>query len=36
LATMGISDKWTVPIKNWGNILNNLSIHFGDRVKVRI
>jgi transposase-like protein len=36
LATMGISDKWVMPIKNWGNILNNLIIHFGDRVKVRI
>lgn len=34
LASMQISDKWTMPIKDWGKILNNLIIHFGDRVKV--
>lgn len=34
LATMSIIEKWTVPIKNWGSILNNLMIYFGDRVKV--
>lgn len=36
LATMEISDKWTMPVKDWGNILNNLIIHFGERVKVKI
>jgi len=36
LATMSISDKWTMPIKDWGNILNNLIIHFGERVKIKI
>ena len=35
LATMQISDKWTMPIKDWGSILNNLIIHFGDRIKIK-
>jgi putative transposase len=34
LATMNIVDKWTMPIKEWGNILDNLMIYFGDRVKI--
>ena len=36
LATMDISDKWIMPIKDWRNILNNLIIHFGDRVNNKI
>jgi transposase-like protein len=36
LASMDISDKWTMPIKNWRDILNNLIIHFGERVKVNM
>ena len=35
LATMSIVAKWTMPIKNWGSILDNLMIYFGDRVKVQ-
>ncbi len=35
LATMSIVEKWTMPIKNWGSILDNLMIYFGDRVKVQ-
>jgi transposase-like protein len=34
LATMNIVDKWTMPIKEWGNILDNLMIYFGDRVNI--
>lgn len=36
LATMNISDKWTMTVKDWGNILNNLIVHFGERVNVII
>lgn len=36
LATMNITEKWTMPIKNWGTILAHLMIYFGDRVDVRI
>ena len=35
IATMSIVEKWTMPIKNWGSILDNLMIYFGDRVKVQ-
>ena len=35
LATMSIVEKWTMPIKNWGSILDNLMIYFGERVKVQ-
>ena len=33
LTTMQIVDKWTMPIRDWGMILDNLMIYFGDRVK---
>lgn len=36
LATMRIIEKWTQPIKDWGSILQNLMIHFGDRVDIPI
>ena len=36
LATIQISDKWIMPIPNWHSILNNLIIHFGERVKIKI
>ena len=36
LATMNIVDKWTMPIQNWGSILDNLMIFFGDRVKITL
>lgn len=36
LATMNITEKWTMPIKNWGTILDHLSIYFGDRVELFI
>lgn len=36
LATMNITEKWTMPIRNWGSILDHLIIYFGDRVDVVI
>ncbi len=36
LTTMSIVDKWTMPIKDWGSILDNLMIFFGDRVKITL
>lgn len=36
LATMNITKKWTMPIRNWGSILDHLMIYFGDRVEVTI
>jgi putative transposase len=27
---MNIVEKWTMPIQNWGSILDNLMIFFGD------
>ena len=35
LATMDITKKWTMPIKNWPMILDHLVIYFGDRVNVK-
>lgn len=36
LTTMQIVDKWTMPIRNWGMILDNLMIYFGDRVNIAL
>lgn len=36
LTTMQIVDKWTMPIRNWGMILDNLMVYFGDRVNVAL
>jgi len=33
---MNIVDKWTMPIQNWGSILDNLMIFFGDRVIIAL
>ena len=35
LATMGITEKWTMPIKNWPAILDHLMIYFDDRVNLK-
>jgi len=35
LATMDITGKWTMPVKNWPAILDHLMIYFGDRVNVK-
>lgn len=36
LVTLHVTDKWTMPIKDWGSILMHLMIYFGDRVNVRL
>lgn len=36
LVTMQTTDKWTMPIKDWGSILMQLMIYFGDRVNVSL
>ncbi len=36
LVTIQITGKWTMPIRDWGNILMHLLIYFDDRVKVQI
>ena len=35
LATINITQKWTMPIRNWPTILDHLMIYFGDRVDVK-
>ena len=35
LTTIQITEKWTMPIRDWGNILMHLIIYFGDRANVR-
>ena len=32
LIVMDTSEKWTMPIQNWGIILNQLQVYFGERV----
>ena len=32
LATMEVTRKWTMRVANWGTILGQLAIYFGDRV----
>ena len=36
LVTIRVTEKWTMPIKNWGGILMQLMVHFGDRVTVTL
>lgn len=36
LATENLHDKWTQPINNWGITSQQLSIRFGDRMKIDI
>lgn len=36
LVTMHVTDKWTMPIKDWSSILMHLMIYFGDRVNARL
>lgn len=35
LTTMNVVEKWIVPLRNWGNILSNLMIHFAGRIKLK-
>jgi len=34
LSTKNTTKKWTVALPNWGKIIAQLHIHFGDRVKI--
>jgi len=34
LTTMKVVEKWTMPIRGWASIIDNLAIFFGDRVKI--
>ena len=36
LVTMQVMEKWTMPIKDWGGILMQLMIFFGNRVTVSL
>ena len=36
LVTMQVTDRWTMAIKDWGNILIQLMIYFGDRANVTL
>lgn len=36
LTTMNIVDKWTMPVKDWGQILAQLYMFFEDRVKIKL
>ena len=36
LATRNIQKKWTSPLQNWGLTVQQLSIKFGDRMKLDI
>lgn len=36
LATMNITEKWSMPIQNWGMILDNLMVYFGDRINISL
>jgi transposase-like protein len=36
LATMNIQKKWTQPLQNWSLTISQLSIIFGDRLKLQI
>jgi transposase-like protein len=34
LIVMDASEKWTMPLQNWGMILNQLQVYFGERLEV--
>mgnify|MGYP002661597784 CR=1 FL=1 len=34
LVVMQVTEKWTMPIKDWGSILAQLMVLYGDRVQV--
>lgn len=36
LTTMNIVEKWTMPIRDWGQILPQLYMFFDDRVKIKL
>ncbi len=36
LATINITEKWSMPIRDWGMILDNLMVYFGDRIDISL
>ncbi|MGE5485875.1 MAG: transposase, partial [Ignavibacteriales bacterium] len=34
LATMDITKKWTMPVREWANCMSQFVIQFGDRMEV--
>jgi putative transposase len=36
LTTMNIIEKWTMPLKEWGQVLDQLCIFFDDRIKIKL
>jgi len=36
LATMNIVEKWTMPIRNWPQIMSQLYVYFGERIEKRL
>ena len=36
LAYNEISKKWTMPVRNWALTLSQLSIHFQERIKLKL
>jgi len=36
LTTMNVIEKWTMPLRDWGEIIANLAIYFGDRVRIKL
>ena len=32
MALQNISQRWTIPIRDWGSALNQFAILYGDRV----
>lgn len=36
LVTLRVTEKWTMPVKEWGSILMQLMLYFGERVKVAL
>ncbi len=36
LTTMQIVDRWTMPIRDWDMILDNLMVYFGNKVNIAL
>ena len=36
LVIMQVTEKWTMPLKNWGSILTQLMVLYGERVRVAL
>ena len=36
LVVMEMTKKWTMPVQNWGQIVQQLGIYFGERMEVHM